>query len=67
MLDGLDALRNERGMAVILAITVRSVTGEKYDRIVNHELGPIPPLVREGDARDDDIEMPDLPDDEIPF
>ena len=61
------AICDAGGIAYAQVITIRSVAGEKYDRIVNHELGPIPPLVRAGEARDDDIEMPDLPDDEIPF
>jgi len=61
------AICDAGGIAHTLAITVRSVAGEKYDRIVNHELGPIPPLLSRGDARDDEIEMPDLPDDDVPF
>ncbi len=57
------------GIAPTLAITVRSVTGEKYDRITKHQLGPIPPLL---DGRDeyDDGDLPEYvgpPDEEIPF
>jgi len=57
------------GIAPTLAITVRSVTGEKYDRIIKHKLGPIPPLLDGSDEYDDG----DLPvyagpsDEEIPF
>jgi len=61
------AICDAGGIAHTQVITIRSVAGEKYDRIVNHELGPIPPLARAGEARDDDIEIPDLPDNEIPF
>ncbi|NLF32985.1 MAG: hypothetical protein GX591_19130, partial [Planctomycetes bacterium] len=51
------------------AITVRSIAGEKYDRVVNYQLGPIPPRLDGQDERDDG----DLPayawvdDDDIPF
>jgi len=31
---------------------VRSVSGEEYDRITAHELGPIPELLDRGEARD---------------
>ena len=41
------------GVAPTLAITVRSVAGEKYDRIVNHQLGPIPPRLDGSDEHDD--------------
>ena len=57
------------GITPTLAITVRSVTGEKYDRIIKHKLGPIPPLLDGSDEYDDG----DLPvyagpsDEEIPF
>ncbi|MFB3894533.1 MAG: DEAD/DEAH box helicase family protein [Phycisphaerae bacterium] len=33
------------GVAQTLEITVRAVAGEKYDRIVGHQLGPKPPLL----------------------
>ncbi|MBP7946070.1 MAG: DEAD/DEAH box helicase family protein [Verrucomicrobia bacterium] len=57
------------GVAPTLAITIRSVSGEKYDRITRHQLGPIPPLL---DGRDeyDDGDLPEYvgpPDEEIPF
>ena len=57
------------GVAPTLAITVRSVTGEKYDRITKHKLGPIPPLLDGGDEYDDG-DLPEYvgpPDEEIPF
>ncbi len=41
------------GVAPTLAITVRSVTGEKFDRITKHQLGPIPPLLDGSEERDD--------------
>lgn len=57
------------GVAPTLAITVRSVSGEKYDRITKHQLGPIPPLL-DGSDEYDDGDMPEYvepPDEEIPF
>jgi DNA repair protein RadD len=49
-------------------ITVRSITGQKYDRIINYRLGPKPPLLDGSDERDDG-NLPEygLVDDEIPF
>ncbi|HQL76438.1 MAG TPA: DEAD/DEAH box helicase family protein [Phycisphaerae bacterium] len=56
------------GIAPTLAITVRSVTGEKYDRIVNHQLGPIPPRLDGTDERyDGNLPDPTWPEDEVPF
>jgi len=58
------------GIAEAKAITVRSVTGEKYDRIIRHTLGPIPPHSDGGDEREDgDLQMPEWPpdDSEVPF
>jgi len=56
------------GIAPTLAITVRTVTGEKYDRIVNHQIGPIPPRLDGGDERvDADMPEPVWPEDDIPF
>ena len=51
-------------------ITVRTVTGEKYDRIVNYKLCEIPPRLDGSDERDG--EQPDEPhawidNDDIPF
>ena len=48
-------------------ITVRSVAGEKFDRISDYELGPIPPRLDGRDERNDDVPEPDWPDDDIPF
>jgi len=57
------------GIAPPRTITVRSVTGEKYDRIVKHQLGPIPPRLDGSDERDE--ASPGLPgwvdEDDIPF
>jgi len=54
------------GIAPTQSVTVRSVTGEKYDRIIAHSLGPIPPR-RISDH--DDSNLPDYSwaGDEIPF
>ncbi len=51
------------------AITVRSVTGEKYDRIVNYQLGEKPPAVTVGDLVGGEPEYLPVPgaDDEVPF
>ncbi|NLF33152.1 MAG: hypothetical protein GX591_19985, partial [Planctomycetes bacterium] len=56
-------------LAETRTITVRSVAGEPFDRIVGHELGAIPPRMDGSDERDDG----NLPayawvdDDDIPF
>ena len=58
------------GIAPTLAITVRSVTGERFDRITDYQLGAIPPRVDGSDERDtDDLRMPGWPPDDstIPF
>jgi DNA repair protein RadD len=40
------------GLAPTTSITVRSVSGEDYDRITHHQIGPIPELLeRTGDAK----------------
>lgn len=57
------------GVAETLAITVRSVAGEKYDRITGHALGTVPPRL---DGRDevDDGTQPEYrgpEDEELPF
>jgi len=36
------AIANAGGLASTLSITVRSVSGEEYDQIIDYELGPIP-------------------------
>ena len=48
------------GLAHTEKITVRSVVGEKYDRIVRHKLGPMPEPIPVGDTDSYD-------DDSIPF
>ena len=57
------------GVAETRSITVRSVTGEKYDRITHHELGPIPPRQDGSDERDDGTlpEYQGPEDDTLPF
>ena len=49
-------------------ITVRSISGQKYDRITHYQLGPKPPLL-DGSQERDDILLPEhvWPGDEIPF
>jgi len=37
-------IANAGGLAATKSITVRSVSGEKYDRIIGYDLGDIPPL-----------------------
>jgi len=65
--DDAVALANAGALADALSITVRSVAGEKYDRIVDYELGEKP------DPADLSLpEPPELPeyvpaDDDIPF
>ena len=50
-------LAHAGALATTRSITVRTVTGEPYQRIVDYELGPKPDPVptEEGEARDDDI------------
>jgi len=49
-------------------ITVRSVAGEKFDRISDCQLGPIPPRLDGRDERIDyDVPEPVWPEDDIPF
>jgi DNA repair protein RadD len=64
------ALASRGALAETLAVTVRSVSGEKYDQIVAHRLGAIPPLLDGSDERDGpDLVLPDWPpdDSELPF
>ena len=63
------ALCGAGGVADTLAITVRSVTGEKYERITHHRLGPVPPRL-DGSEERDDGNLPEYlgPEDEdLPF
>jgi DNA repair protein RadD len=54
------------GLAKPLKITVRSVPGERYDRIVDYELGPVPEAPLD---EHDETELPEYewPEDDIPF
>ncbi|MHB8842955.1 MAG: hypothetical protein ACYC56_14410, partial [Candidatus Aquicultor sp.] len=46
-------------LAQALAITVRSVSGEQFDRIIDYELGPLPEPCEAGtEPRYDDEEVP---------
>ncbi|MDI9432599.1 MAG: helicase-related protein, partial [Planctomycetota bacterium] len=55
-------------LAPVQTITVRSVAGEKFDRISDYQLGPIPPRLDGGDERiDNDVPEPVWPEDDIPF
>ncbi len=62
---------NTGGIAGTTAITVRSVSGEKYDRIIKHELGPVPEpeVYTPGGEHDDDGMQPVgwIADEDIPF
>ncbi len=67
-------LAENGALAQPLSITVRSVTGEKFDRITNYELGAIPPRVDGSDERETvasttspDQPWTEWPDDDIPF
>ena len=57
------------GAAETYSITVRSVPGEKYDRITRHELGPIPERLGVRDESDDGSLPSYMPqeDDSLPF
>ena len=67
--DVADGAEAEAGaLAPVQTITVRSVAGEKFDRITGYQLGPIPPLLDGADERiDDDVPEPVWPEDDIPF
>lgn len=58
------------GVADALSITVRSVTGEEFDRIIAYRLGLIPPQLDGSDERDDGVLQPATAwssDEELPF
>jgi len=48
------AICNAGGIANTTAITIRHTAGEKFDRIVKHDLGPVPPRLDGSDERDGD-------------
>jgi DNA repair protein RadD len=48
------------GLAVPKSITVRTVTGERYERIIDYDLGPMPEPVPVSEAKEFEL-------DEIPF
>jgi len=60
------ALAQAGALAETRAITVRYTPGEKYDRVIGYELGPVPELAERGDAYEDDIPGP-LTDDMLDF
>lgn len=63
------AMIDAAGLAETEAVTVRSISGEKYDRIINHILGPKPPRLDGSDERDDG-DLPEyqfIDDSDIPF
>jgi DNA repair protein RadD len=53
------------GLATPLKITVRSVPGQRYDSIVDVQLGPVPEAPP--DERDEDLPAYEWPEDDIPF
>ncbi|HEY1065273.1 MAG TPA: helicase-related protein, partial [Pirellulales bacterium] len=53
------------GLAPTVGITVRSVSGDPYERIVDYELGPPPEPIPASDF--DDATPSDFDDEEIPF
>jgi DNA repair protein RadD len=65
------AICESGGIASTTAITVRSVAGEQYDRIVAHELGPVPEpeVFTPGGEQEEDRMQPAtwLPEEDIPF
>ena len=68
------AICNAGGVAPTLAITIRHTAGEKYPRIVKHQLGDKPSLASatlpdtEGDLAGPEPEyIPAWPEDEVPF
>jgi len=62
------ALAEAGALATPLKITVRSTPGEQFDRIVDCQLGPIPPRLDGADEQDGpELDLPEWPDDDIPF
>ena len=62
-------LAESGALADTTQITVRSVAGEKYDRIIDHVLGPVPPRADGSDERDD-ADVPNyahIAEEDIPF
>jgi DNA repair protein RadD len=54
------AIANSGGVALTTAITVRSLAGDDYERIIGHEIGPLPEAIPAGDSNDYDG-------DQVPF
>jgi DNA repair protein RadD len=55
-------------LAPVIGITVRSVAGEKFDRVTDYQLGPIPLRLDGADERvDEDVAEPAWAEDDIPF
>jgi DNA repair protein RadD len=52
------AVANAGGLAPTKAITVRSVSGEEYDRIIGYELGTVPALLEEQDLPAGALDFP---------
>jgi len=61
------AVASAGGVAETLAITVRSVAGEKYDQVVGHTLGPKPPRLAGGDLGGPEPEYVYMDDGTCPF
>jgi DNA repair protein RadD len=51
-------IANAGGLASTKSITVRSVSGEEYDRIIGYELGDIPPALDAEPLPDDALDFP---------
>jgi len=49
------ALAQGGALAQTKTITVRAAPGDKYEQIIDYELGPVPEPVERGDAYEDDI------------
>jgi DNA repair protein RadD len=54
-------LANSGALATTQAITVRTESGKQYDRIVNHELGPLPESLPDAAAVGASYENDDIP------
>jgi DNA repair protein RadD len=62
-------LANAGALAETYSITVRSISGQKFNRIIGYDLGPKPPLLDGSEEREDAF-MPDYQyeyDSELPF
>ncbi|MCG3174648.1 MAG: UvrABC system protein B [Myxococcota bacterium] len=65
--DDAVALAQAGALARVTSITVRSVAGEKFDRIVNYRMDDKPPAIDGGDLAHGESDYVPIADEDIPF